>query len=678
MENYTIDLAQLGQRVGGAPKIGSWQAGQNSGTQQNEYLLQQDDLRDVSSEEEEDFMDGYEINLGALGDKPSSVMVEDREPQRDEVDSEDDGPNDFTVNLEKWMRGTEKWKKEQGNSATADDHEQDEDAPDEAHDVEVQDADAEGSVFEPLGTSTPAPLKNQAIVQEEVEEEAKLLAPPLSRLNTEALQDRAAEEVFDRISALQIEVERMQSEEETRRSTHQDLEEENRKLKRDLESTRQRHEARDRALKEKFEELQRVHADTKFLLQYEKKQLKQDYESALERLRVFEEQPPTDQSSELEPLRKMYEDAVQELEVAKAEAEANRIATDTKTKAIATELQASKEESKVLRTDLGLIRDANSTEINLLNTELEARKNEVALERKESIQRANELAENEQEHSHRLAERDEEHSRKIQSLQGENRAIKNELDHAQEQLRETHRIIETVEDENDRLVQQNERQAQDLKDFEAVVKGHETKAPAPEPVVEKVDNKVALEALSQQHQTELSSLEATHAKELQTLRAALQQAAQAMRKREAKLTKAHDDEIAVLNEDITALKRQPIKVTQSDLGIENELRSAIRVLNNRLSTANASLASARAEAVEGRRKAEDAVQNNAIVNAELEARFAYTVEAREREWRRRIRLLFKERERLGKALMWGWGREEVGPKGGKETEQGYRYKYVSI
>ncbi len=676
MENYTIDLAQLGQRVGGAPKIGSGQAGQNSGTQQNEYLLEKDDLRDVSSEEE-DFMDGYEINLGALGDKPSSVVVEDREPQRDEVDSEDDGPNDFTVNLEKWIRGTEKWKKEQGNSATADDHEQDEDAPDEAHDVEVQDADAERSVFEPLGTSTPAPLKNQAIVQEEVEEEAKVLAPPLSRLNTEALQDRAAEEVFDRISALQIEVERMQSEEETRRSTHQDLEEENGKLKRDLESTRQRHEARDRALKEKFEELQRVHADTKSLLQHEKNQLKQDYESALERLRVFEKQPPTDQSSELEPLRKMYEDAVQELEVAKAEAEANRIATDTKTKAIATELQASKEESQVLRTDIGLIRDANSTEINLLNTELEARKNEVALERKESIQRANELAENGQEHARKLAERDEEHSRKIQSLQGENRAIKNELDHAQEQLRETHRIIETVEDENDRLVQQNERQAQDLKDFEAVVKGHETKAPAPEPVVEKVDNKVALEALSQQHQTELSSLEATHAKELQLLRAALQQAAQAMRKCEAKLTKAHDDEIAVLNEDIAALKRQPIKETQFDLGIETELRSAIRVLNNRISTANASLASARAEAVEARRKAEDAVRNNAIVNAELEARFAQTVEAREREWRRRIRLLFKERERLGKALMWGWGREDFGSKGGKETEQGYRYKYVS-
>jgi hypothetical protein len=676
MENYTIDLAQLGQRVGGAPKIGSRQPDQNGGTQKNEDLLVQDDLRDVSSDEE-DFMGGYEINLGALGDKPSSVVVEDREPQRDEVDSEDDGPNDFTVNLEKWMRGTEKWRKEQGNSATAEDHEPDEDAPEEAHDVEVQDADAEGSVFEPLGTSTPAPLKNQAIIQEGVEEEAKLLAPPLSRLNTETLQDRAAEEVFDRISALQAEVERMQTEEETRHSAHQALEEENQKLKRDLESTRQRHEARDRALKGKFEELQRVHADTKSLLQYEKNQLKQDYESALERLRAFEEQPPTDQSSELEPLRKMYEDAVQELEVAKAEAEANRIATDTKNKALATELQASKEESQVLRTDLGLIRDANSTEINLLNTELEARNNEVALERKESIQRANELAENGQEHARKLAERDEEHSRKIQSLQGENRAIKNELDHAQQQLRETHRIIETVEDENDRLVQQNERQAQDLKDFEAVVKGHETKAPAPEPVVEKMDNKVALEALSQQHQTELSSLEATHAKELQLLRAALQQAAQAMRKREAKLTKAHDDEIAVLNEDIAALKRQPIKETQSDLGIETELRSAIRVLNNRLSTANASLASARVEAVEARRKAEDAVRNNAIVNAELEARFAQTVEAREREWRRRIRLLFKERERLGKALMWGWGREECGPRGEKETEQGYRYKYLS-
>jgi len=665
MENYTIDLARLGQRVGGAPRIGSRQPNQNAGAENHDRPLENEDRRDSSSLEDEDFMGGYEINLGALGEKQSSVVVEDREPLREEVDSEDDGPDDFTVNLEKWMRGTEKWKKEQGGNDADDDRGSDEDAPEDVNDAQVHVVDAEESVFEPLGSSTPALLRNQAIIDDGVQEEAKLLAPPLSRLNTETLQDRAAEEVFERISALQAEVERMQAEEETRRLMHQALEEENGELKRDLESTRQRHEARDRALKDKFDELQRVHKDTKSLLQHEKDHVKRDYESALERLRTFEDQPPTDQSSELEPLRRMYEEAVQELEAVKAEAGASRSTAENKSSALETKLLASQDESQELRAELQSIRDAHNIEINVLNAELEARKKEVALERRESIERANELTENEQEHS-----------RKIQALHGETRAISIELEHAQEQLTETRRIVEIIEDENDRLMQQNERQAQDLKDLAAVVMSQETKAALPpESVAEKVDDRAALENLAQQHQTELSSVQATHAKELETLRLALQKATEAMQKREDKITKTHADEVALLKHEIAGLQERPAKTSVSiDTGIEKELRSAIRVLNTRLEKANAS---ARAEAEEARQKAEDVQNSNAIVNAELEARFAETVEAREREWRRRIRLLFKERDRMGKALMWGWGREEVGPKGKEEREQRYRYQFVS-
>lgn len=67
----------------------------------------------------------------------------------------------------------------------------------------------------------------------------------------------------------------------------------------------------------------------------------------------------------------------------------------------------------------------------------------------------------------------------------------------------------------------------------------------------------------------------------------------------------------------------------------------------------------------------------------MDARIAKSVEKREKEWERRVELLLKERDRMGRALMWTWGEQEVGDKecvfgeDGKKLRQGYRYKYAS-
>ena len=71
--------------------------------------------------------------------------------------------------------------------------------------------------------------------------------------------------------------------------------------------------------------------------------------------------------------------------------------------------------------------------------------------------------------------------------------------------------------------------------------------------------------------------------------------------------------------------------------------------------------------------------------AALDARIARSVEKREREWERRVEMLLKERERMGRALMWTWGEKEVGEKSkenvyaedGRKLKQGYRYKYAN-
>ncbi|RAH48514.1 putative spindle pole body associated protein SnaD [Aspergillus brunneoviolaceus CBS 621.78] len=83
--------------------------------------------------------------------------------------------------------------------------------------------------------------------------------------------------------------------------------------------------------------------------------------------------------------------------------------------------------------------------------------------------------------------------------------------------------------------------------------------------------------------------------------------------------------------------------------------------------------------------------------AAVDERIARSVEKREKEWQRRVELLLKERERMGRALMWSWGEKEFGGGGasggnsgsgtGKgnlavgadekgRRKQGYRYKYA--
>ena len=733
MENYTIDLAQLGRKVGGAPMVGAKHADKDGSKDWETQPVK--DRNEAFEEDESDYFDGdYSIDLGALGDSSSSVVPEERVPQRDQIPSEDDGPEDFTLNLEKWMRGTEKWEKKNDVKKSSEEHDPEEDQQKDAQTEPEEPVDE--SVFEPVGASTPAPL-NRAI---ENFQETRLEAPPLSRLNTEMRQDNTAEEVFDRIAALQAEVESMRMEEENRRLAYQALEQENKEMKAEHKAVMERKQSRHDGLQQEYAQLKNAHQDTQAALRQENEHLKQNYDDAIEQLQLLaQESSPSGVKAAQADVTDGS--AVEELAKLKAKGESDQIEAETKIKALKSELRSFQDDCAALRAEIESIKQSHDLKVNGLNSELEARKKEVALERKESIERGNEVASltatiaqkdreiyalngeikalrMELRHARdQLAELDtrkneialerkesiqrgneaasltetiEQKEREIYALNGEVKAIRMELEHAQQQLAETRRIMETVEDENDRLMQQNDRQAEEMKDLKATIKDYTSKEPTaglitsnmketrqdqdPERI-DKATHEAALEALSQQQQNALELLGDTHGKELQILRSALTKASLAMQKREAKLTRVHQEEIASLKQEIADLKQSAKAFQSSDTGIENELRSAIRVLSSKLEKSNASLKSARAEAVEAHQKAEDIRDTNAAINAELEARFADVVEAREKEWRRRIALLFRERDKMAKALMWGWGREEVGPKG-PDREQGYMYKYV--
>lgn len=698
MENYTIDLAQLGRQEKVAPPVGFERAFQSNQPTDEHRLWETEEIPngneqgEAEGDDREDMLGDYTIDLGGLGDKPSSMVVGDLEKERDEVGSEDEGPEDFTMNMEKWMRGGEKWKKEQRDEVLDEGDEASEDPQDYTQEVRVDHGHPEESVFEPLGTSTPAPLKNHAIIEEGVQEEARLQAPPLSRTNTEMLQDQAAEEVFEHISALQAEVERMRVEDEERRLAYLEIEQENEFLRNDRVEAQERHQAEQDLLKKQHLQLR---------------------DHWKEQLRLKEQEVTAPNTPKVASLRAKFEPAVQELVTVKAEAELNRIAADDRIKALEEQLHAAQEELKerqdaetsrnaaddrigtleeqlqAARAETGRyqnqiasIQEANATTVKRMSADLETKDNEIALERKESIHRGNEAVS--------LTESIDRKDQELRTLNSELKAIKMELDHAHEQLAEMRRLVETVEDENDRLAQQNDRQGQDIADLEKRIISQNVNETSAELVAGKSNDhdlaasnideaayKDAIERIEQQEST-LSSLKATHAKEIQTLRSALLKAGDGMQKREARLTNAHSEEIASLNKRIATIQKQqtePSKV--ADPSIENELRSAIRVLNAKLEKANAALTASKAEADEARQAVENIQKTNAIVNAELEARFVEAVEDREREWRRRVQLLFREREKMGKALMWGWGREEEGAKGSMDREQPYRYRFVT-
>lgn len=135
---------------------------------------------------------------------------------------------------------------------------------------------------------------------------------------------------------------------------------------------------------------------------------------------------------------------------------------------------------------------------------------------------------------------------------------------------------------------------------------------------------------------------------------------------------------------------------ESITGTVRELNMSVRNLQSKYSSAIANLQATRLalDETEKALSAERAKKNdnNAVgsrefkqanekLKQELEAEFQITIGEREKEWRRRMAVMFEEREKMEKALLWAWGKDELGDgtvkvgEGG-EVKQGYCYRYV--
>ncbi|KAK2744784.1 hypothetical protein FQN55_006540 [Onygenales sp. PD_40] len=163
------------------------------------------------------------------------------------------------------------------------------------------------------------------------------------------------------------------------------------------------------------------------------------------------------------------------------------------------------------------------------------------------------------------------------------------------------------------------------------------------------------DALLKSHEAELNSVHSAHATALSTLR------------------DSHAETIRTLQSIITSSQARESKF-ESEV---TSLRKSYSSLETRLAELNTE-----------RERLEVVIEAKDSAAAAIDRKFASVLKKREEEWEGRVERLLKDREKMGKVLMWTWGEKELGStargvggdgKGeGKENRppQGYKYRFV--
>ncbi|KAL9036752.1 MAG: hypothetical protein Q9214_006000, partial [Letrouitia sp. 1 TL-2023] len=595
------------------------------------------------SEQSDIGMGDFSIDLAKLGEKSSSSFSLGAAGKRtiEGVPSEDDGPEDFTLRMGEWMRGALPWSrpKECGEDVNVNDHgeeivepvQEDAIANMENHAKQGADDDLMGSKqdeseFLPLGTSTPVHLMKKNHASD---------VPWISRHDKEQRLNRAPGEDSDRISELQHELESLRVENKKNES-----------MQRSLEDARTQHEREFHALQNQLHdvksEVQRLR-DSEFKASQKKLRLEQELQH---------------ECSKGSMLQSNLASVTQGLETTKLRSEADRKALESKIDTLQKELQVAQKDNSRQPSEEDSAQNPHIAELNALRSALAACKADMESQ--------NELfhARHQADVSSRENIRSEMDSA-VNAAKAAASMYEIELDHAKEQLTETRRVLATVEQENDRLVRENGRQNDRIVEVKNLIDVRTAELKAAQSNGRELENElsrvqssfVGSSSNDRSESPNTGALRAQYEKEIKTLRSTILKAGQGMQKRQKRLSSAHQEEIATLNKQINSLRQQvssspPQATDPADPdGTVAELRTAIRVLNNKLQKANATARSAYQEAAKARQELQEGKNMNEEVNKELEAMFTKAVEDREREWRRRIKVVFKDRERLGKALL---------------------------
>ena len=711
-------------------------------------------------------MGDYTIDLGNLGQSSAGGRdlfaaiggseIETPVRAREVVPSEDEGPEDFTVNLGDWMRGARilrenEWEEEDEGKV---DNRGDQPQTDELMMEEEREMWADGSV-EDVGCKTgnksdtleveddPATTNNQGARPtsfgdtSEEEKDNSIIISTTSR--TQKHQETADPTESTRFTRVPAYVDAQPKHESA------DALEQNSPLQAQLDITRSK--AEEYRIRIQASEEQRAYMETDLKhMSIELKevtlQLEQSEQKKLDLQRQWDQEMTRQKAcvSNVISLRAKFEPLSQELEGAKFEMEALKKESSVKMAGLADQLRTAQDELAANQ-ESEKQRYVDASELVHLRSKLDQYEQDLLTERQ--------IAENLREDMRLQIEEHQRHVATVSSTTSEVVVLKTELEHSQEQLAETRRVLETVEEENDRFTQQNDRQSREIdvlkselttsqrsmqksaenlhedklkiEQLEAVVEKLRKSnkivvdtamkdspgaqdSPYLTPEVEEENLKLAdqLDNLSTHYETELASLKQSHEVDIKKFKATILRAADGMRKREARMTASHSEAMEALRQDVATLqseaqhaavqnkastvREKPRRQTSAllDDHPSSELRSAILILTAKLKSAQDTLHTAQNDVRELKAQAErreedhrEWTKDQEAVNRALEERLVEAFEKREKEWRRRMRTVLKERDVMGKALMWGWGRQEVGEREiGGEKGMGYRYREV--
>ena len=652
---------------------------------------------------------------------------------REVVLSDDDGPQDFTINLGQWMKGVGAWTKEHGveGQQNIDKVEDGEvvgvnDGSKRGRSASVEDAPEEENECRSVIVTRPAsPVDSVAVAARD-----ESTTPSATPLKIRSPLDGNGEQESKLEYALRAEVEYLHLEVDAYRKEADDIDLE----RAQLESEKNTLAVELRSTKLSLGRLQEENIAYRQQLEIERKKQEAN-------------------ASDEDTLRAKLEAVTQELVATKKEAETVREDARTRIASLNEQINGMKDElSKLQKT--GEQYSAALAELNNTRSELSTLRQDL-LNQKIAFSKQEEASSSQNEELRaRLAAAGE------PNLDAQ--ILRTEFERAQAQLIETRHILETAEDENDRFMQRDERQVQEIdtlrkelssaKDalggyeqeiqekaaviarFEDELKiasiAQQTADPSPDsgiaghsslqpPVIEtaEIDMRLAdqLDNLSGHYEAELTKLKKAHQEEIKKLKATLTRAVEAMRKKEARTIASHVEELKQLRAEISRLKKQQAVEAASaaqatESGVETtdrtteeavntrELRDAIRILSFKLKEAQGELLKAREgvhelrmEREERERARKEREEDQEAVNKALEERFSQAFKKREKEWRRRIGVVLRDRDMMGKALMWTWGKEEVGERdeerevhghglrdGVRSVEKGmgYRYRFV--
>ena len=623
------------------------------------------------------------IDLATLNVTKNGPKVhQHQEPDLESLGSEDDGPPDFTLNMEKWMRGTEKWKKEGGqieNDTQNDAGQIDEgkesvesESVEEEVKEDMKDLEEE-SDFLPLSASTPAPhfASKENVTEPSHPAETRSIAHrPSSWLKTETVHTTTSDEVSNQIRDLQIKIEQLQMQDGKHQLVKSSLQLENSTLRDEIDG-----------LKDELSDLRNAVSKMRQQIKLTDKE------------RESERKVQEEARSKIGSSQDKLESVLQELAIARSTAEVEKRHSEAKIMALEAKLLATQESFMKQQIDSRYAQEIKNNENLKLKSELDICKGEA---------RAYQQTLHNREEDHRAAVTVL-HKKLDAGHEAQSRAdvLKMELDHALEQLAETRRIVDTVEDENDRLTQENERQRDELNATTTNLSAKDASLGAAKSTIDELRDEISrikgeknigligedvhdaeIKQLRQQHRAEIRAAQVVHEQKERDLNANILRVQEGMRRQGARLQKTHREEIASLSQEIAALKSRLKKApAHPPAATIAEYRNAIRMLSTQLNVANETILSTRHTLAEAHKSLAISTSDVDRLNKQFDAfktavknHYRDRLQQQELEWRKKINAVLKDREVIVKQLFVKWGKGELGipPEGEKQP---YRFKY---